>query len=158
MTSINKLFLDLADDLGLTQTVNDPTRGDNILDLFFTNNINFISKTSVVSGVSDHQAVTIESKLSLKPQKTPPRVIQLWDKADINKLKTDCKNFNNLFKYTHSKCKQNIKDMWPCIQNNLLTIQKDNIPTKTTASKIYQPWITTQTKRLIRKKISGIKG
>lgn len=61
--------MDLAQDLGLTQTVADPTRGDNILDLFFTNYVNFINKTSVISGVSDYEAVTIESKLSLNPKK-----------------------------------------------------------------------------------------
>ena len=33
--SKNQLFLDLTHDLGLTQTVQEPTRGNNILDLFF---------------------------------------------------------------------------------------------------------------------------
>ena len=31
---INQLYLDLVNDLGLSQTVTDPTRGNNILDLF----------------------------------------------------------------------------------------------------------------------------
>ena len=53
---------------------------------------------SVISGVSDHEAVTIESKLSLKIKKTPPRKIQLWNKVDIEKLKDDTRNFCNLFK------------------------------------------------------------
>lgn len=75
--SINQLFLDLAQDLGLTQTVHDPTRGTNTLDLFFSNYIYLISKTSVISGVSDHEAVTIESKLSLNPKKAVPRDVQL---------------------------------------------------------------------------------
>ena len=111
--------------------------------------MNFINKTSVISGVSDHQAVTIESKLSLKPKKSVPRVIQLWNKVDINKLKADTKNFSNIFKSSYHN--KSVNDMWLCIKNNIQTIINDNVPTKET-SKFYQPWITTQTKRLIRNK------
>ena len=67
--SINQLFLDLSLDLGLTQTVDEPTRGDNILDLFFINNTSLITNTSVIPGVSDHEAVVVESKLIIKPKK-----------------------------------------------------------------------------------------
>ena len=66
---INQLFLDLANDLGLSQTVEQPTRGTNILDLFFTNNLDLIQKSSVVPGVSDHDAVLTESKLFIKRKK-----------------------------------------------------------------------------------------
>ena len=149
-SSINQLFLDLAHDLGLTQTVNDPTRGSNILDLFFTNNINFINKTTVISGVSDHEAVTIESKLSLQPKKSPTRIIQLWNKANIDKIKEETKKFCNLFKYTCVK--QNVNAMWLFIKQNILKIINDNVPTKKSSAKFHQPWITTHTKRLIRNK------
>ena len=63
---INQLFLDLINDLGLSQTVDKPTRGTNILDLFFSNNLDLIQKSSVVPGVSDHDAVLTESKLFIK--------------------------------------------------------------------------------------------
>ena len=42
--------------------------------------------------------------------------------------------------------------MWLYIKNNIQTILKNNVPTKTTSAKVYQPWITTKTKRLIRNK------
>ena len=67
--AVNQLFLDLFSDLGLTQTVKEPTREDNILDLFLTNNNNLIKSSSVVSGTSDHHAVVVESKVSIKPKK-----------------------------------------------------------------------------------------
>ena len=59
----------LYHDLGHTQTVEEPTRGKNILDLFFINNTSLITNTSVIPGVSDHEAVLIESKLLIKPKK-----------------------------------------------------------------------------------------
>ena len=112
--------------------------------------MSLINKTSVVSGVSDHEAVVIESNLSIKPKKPSKREIKLWNRADIDKLKTDTKNFSNLFKNTNHK--QDINDMWLCIKNNINTIIENNVPTKLTSSKTYQPWITTHTKRLIRNK------
>ena len=135
--SVTQLYLDLPQDLGLIQTVQDPTRGNNIFDLFFTNNINLITKTSVISGVSDHQAVTIESKLFIKHKKPSRRVIQLWEKVDQTKIKLDAKNFNYLLKYTHNK--QDPNDMWLCIKSNILTIIEDNVPTKMSSTKVYQP-------------------
>ena len=42
--------------------------------------------------------------------------------------------------------------MWLCIKNNIHTIIEDNVPTKMSSTKVYQPWITTQGKRFIRNK------
>ena len=42
--------------------------------------------------------------------------------------------------------------MWTNIKTNLLTILEKNVPSKITSSKNHQPWITIQTKRLIRQK------
>ena len=152
-SSINQLFLDLINDLGLSQTVLNPTRGENILDLFFTNNLNLINKSTVIAGVSDHEAVLIDSKLSIKTKKPNSRKILLWNQVDINKIKQDAKNFNNLFKQSHSHSKIiNINEMGSCIQNNLDLIVDDNVPSKFSSTKIFPPWINTQTKRLIKNK------
>ena len=66
---INQLFLDLICDLGLSQTVDRPTRGNNTLDLYFTNNLDLHQKSQVIPGVSDHEAVLTESKLFIKTKK-----------------------------------------------------------------------------------------
>ena len=150
-TTINQLYLDLASDLGLSQTVLEPTRGNNILDLFFTNNKDLIKKSEVISGVSDHEAVVIESRLFIKVKKPKKRVTRLWKKVDMTKLKSDAKNFSTLFKQTHSK-KSDINSMWSCIKVNIHQLIDEHVPTKTTSTKVHQPWITTETKRLIRNK------
>ena len=75
----------------------------------------------------------------------------LWNRADTNQMKTDTKNFSTLFLKTH-KNSTDVNSMWTCIQSNLTTILEDNVPTKMSSSKVYHPWITTETKRLIRNK------
>ena len=147
---LNQHFLDLAYDFGLHQTVKNPTRGDNILDLFFTNNINLIKNTQVISGVSDHHAAIVESKLQLTHQKQPKRKIRLWNKANVDQMKIDAEIFKKSFL---EKSKDlGVNDMWLFIKDNLLTILENNVPSKMSSSKSWLPWISTTTKRLIRNK------
>ena len=150
---MNQLFLDLFCDLGLTQTVNKPTRENNILDLFLTNNNNLIKSCSVVSGTSDHHVVLVESNVSIKPKKPVKRTIRLWNKANLENLKKDaleyCKKFKNLY---DNKPVSDINIIWSDIKQNLFNVLECNVPTKISSSKYYHPWINTQIKRLIRNK------
>ena len=68
----------------------------------------------VISGVSDHEAVMVESKLFIKHKQLGKREIKLWNKADINKIKSEASNFNNLFKNIHQNL--DVNDMWLCIK------------------------------------------
>ena len=58
-------FVDLLDDLSLTQLVTRPTRGNNTLDLVITNNPSLVTACRVIPSVSDHDAVLTE--LNVKP-------------------------------------------------------------------------------------------
>jgi hypothetical protein len=42
--------------------------------------------------------------------------------------------------------------MWSTFRSNLISILEKHVPSKVTSSKFFPPWITTQTKRLIRNK------
>ena len=76
----------MSQDLGLSQIVDTPTRGTSILDLFFTNNPDFVKNFTIIDGVGDHDIVHV--KTSLKPFRKKPvkRTIQLWTKVDEVKL------------------------------------------------------------------------
>ena len=82
----------------MSQTIDKTTRGKHILDIYFTNIPNLHEKTQVISGVGDHEAVSIESKLFIKTKKPIKREIKLWNQTDMTNLKKDAKNFCNLFK------------------------------------------------------------
>ena len=123
------------------------------MDIFLTNNLDLIKSTKVISGVSDHEAVIIESKLYIKTKKPKKRKIYQWKKVNMTKLKSDANYFSRRFKTSHQKNEDsNINNMWSCIKKHLEQIIEDNVPTMMTNSKVYQPWITTQTKRLIKNK------
>ena len=67
--------------------VTSPTRGQNILDLFFTTNPTLVHKVSVLPGLSDHDIVIAEVNSRPELLKQVPRDIPLYKKADWDQLK-----------------------------------------------------------------------
>ena len=57
--NISQFILTTAAECYFTQLVNIPTRGENILDIVFTNRPPFVNYCTVVPGVSDHDAVVV---------------------------------------------------------------------------------------------------
>ena len=58
---LNHIFLDFLLDNALTQMVNTPTRGSNALNIFITDRPSLVESCDTVDGISDHEAVFIES-------------------------------------------------------------------------------------------------
>ena len=149
---MSEIFLDTFLDQGLKQMINFTTRENNILDLFFTNRPNLITNCLNLNYTfSDHDVISIESKV--RPTRIRPvkRLIHLWNKADPIDLKNSANNFKCAFLRHHS-IQDNPSLLWKCITNSLDLIISDHVPTKTSSSSINQPWLNTHIKRLIRKK------
>ena len=83
-----QVFMDMLDEAALTQTVTEPTRDSNTLDLFATNNDTLITRCEVILGISDHNAVLVESRLRPLRQKTPRRSIPIWRKANWDGIRS----------------------------------------------------------------------
>ena len=61
------MLIESFNTFGLTQMVDSPTRESNILDLFATNRPSLIHKVEIISGLSDHEIISIESTISCHP-------------------------------------------------------------------------------------------
>jgi hypothetical protein len=85
---ISEFFLALEEDLGLIQSVNFPTRGQNLLDVFFINRPSLINRCEAIPGISDHEIVFVDSNIAISRQKPVKRKIYMWKKADTQKLKS----------------------------------------------------------------------
>ena len=145
--STNSLFTEMAQDLGLTQIVDVPTRGTSTLDLLFTNNPGFVKDCSLLPGLGDHEIVSVKSSLHPFRKKPTKRKIYLWnkvDEAEIQKAAHDLRlRFLSLFSAT-----SNVNDMWNFLKTEFLKIIDEHVPTKETSTKSHQPWITTETKKI----------
>ena len=62
--------------------VTEPTRLNNTLDLFFTNLLTLIQEVEIVPGLSDHDAVIVQSKMRMSLAKQANRKISLYSKAN----------------------------------------------------------------------------
>ena len=59
----------------------------NLLDLFLTNNRTLVNKCEVIPGISDHEAVYVESSMHPRKVKTPPRKVFRYKKADYDQMR-----------------------------------------------------------------------
>ena len=147
--TLNNAFITTFADTGLEQTVNEPTRKKKILDLFLTNRPTLVNRCMVIPGVSDHEAVLVESEVSVTCHKPPPRKIFLWKRADMATIKT------NIAEYAESVNIQptnDIDQLW----NNFKKVCEENmtshVPSKMSTTRFNQPWISKHLKHLTRKK------
>lgn len=153
--AINESFLSLKTDLGIEQSVTEPTRGNNCLDLFVTNRPSLVKRAEVVPGVSDHAAVLVDTQTLVSHFKQPRRQILLWSKADMDNirkiLKTISDNILNLY-----DLESPVDQIWSSIKDGLTQALKQ-VPTKMTSSKRSQPWANTTVKRMSRRKHRAMK-
>ena len=80
-------FLSIINDFNFTQVVTEPTRRDNILDLFLTTNPTLIMKVNCSPGLGDHDIVSAEALLKPTLHKQKPCKVLLFAKADWTTLK-----------------------------------------------------------------------
>ena len=66
----------------MSQIVEQPTRGDNTLDLIAVNNVTLVNRTETLPGISDHEAVFAEIDIRPKWYGQAKRRIPLYKKAD----------------------------------------------------------------------------
>ena len=85
---IHTKFKDILDDNGLIQMVEEPTRGENTLDLILTNNPSTFTRIETIPGISDHDIVFSEIDITTKKKIQKPRSIPLYKQASRENIKS----------------------------------------------------------------------
>ena len=92
-------LLDISKNAFLYQLVLEPTRitetQSNTLDLFFTNNNTLVNQVRVIPGISDHEAVVIESSLRPIKKLVITRGVWQYRKEDYDNLKKELNEYYN---------------------------------------------------------------
>ena len=127
--------------------VSDPTRENNILDLFLTNNPTFVDTVSVVPGISDHETVIAVVKLRPTIQKMKPRTVRIYSKANWEGMRHDMLEFQSSFLST---CEgKNTEQLWQEFKGEIDQIVSTHVPTKTLRGKKNLPWVTQELRRIM---------
>ncbi|KAI8494439.1 hypothetical protein Bbelb_276650 [Branchiostoma belcheri] len=143
-------LLNLMDNHGLFQTVQEPTRNGNLLDLVLVNNPNIIEKTTVVPGISDHDMVLVDVNLALKQNRKPKRKVYIRTKADEPAIKKDLTDYAaNFHKRTQD---MSVTQKWSDFKDKMKDTMNKHIPSKITSSRYNLPWFNRNLRRHCRKK------
>ena len=82
-------LIDVMQEHGLEQIVNQPTRQHNILDLFFLNYPSTKYTINILPGLADHDIVCVDIEMGSEISKQNPREIYLYHRADWGSIKED---------------------------------------------------------------------
>ena len=91
----NERLIELCDTLGLTQVVQQPTRENNILDLFLVTSPDRCTEADVLTGISDHDAMCLSYNRRLNRNKNSSRKVYLFKRADMESLKGEITHYYN---------------------------------------------------------------
>ena len=147
---------DLTHDFGLTQHITETTRVDpfhgtaNTLDLIMTNRPNSVISSTVLPGISDHDAPQIE--IDVQPVRTAqnPRQIPNYKKADWDGFKTYMRMRGDSI--TNSPPDSDTEELWNSFRDSLLEGINVFIPHKTAKARRGLPYISREIRQLIRKR------
>ena len=151
-SNLSKNFLEIVADFGFEQMVDKPTRINNILDLFLTNNPSLVERTIVAPGVSDHDGIPIIT-ININPKviKQSPRKVYMWNKADIDSIKAEFSEYSNeLSGRDTSQC--TVESLYEEFVSKTCSIMDSHIPSRMVTKKNLSPWINRKIKRMHKKK------
>ena len=140
-SSLCDTIINFLHEFGFSQVVNFATRGNNILDVFFTNRPSLINCCYPLAGISDHEVIYIESSLAPHQQQNIKKKSFLWHKADMASIKETIIKFKEAFlsKFSLSTPVDTLWEEFKSVCLRCLTY----VPTKNSRIGTKQPWITS---------------
>ena len=136
--------------MGLTQMNNQPTRKENILNLYFTNSPTLVRHIEMIPGIGDHDsAIKVDSMIKPMVSQCKPRKIYQYHKGDMTALKADLKDFQDTFL---ANCDgKSAEELWLSFHSQMMILQEKHIPSKISKPQTSMPWINEDLKKKIRR-------
>ena len=148
--AMNQMYISKFKDNDLFQSNEQTTRGDSLLDLFFTNRPSLHTRTCTLPPLGDHDIIMTDNNICPARIKPQPRVVHIWKKANVAGLKKDLEDFSK--ELTEMNTEETVDSIWSKINTALSEAIHKHVPTKILSPKPQQPWINQTIKRLSRRK------
>ena len=142
-------FLTILKDSNLTQLIDEPTRGENILDLIFTTNPTLLHSSQVLPGIGDHDIASVEVGIRPRIPKQEPRKILLYKRADWDGFREEMGKFSVEF-CSRDHTNSDVNTLWNEFTHVLDKGTATYIPSKNARQKNGLPWVNRDIRRLIR--------
>ena len=133
-------FIELIDDLFLTQNVKNPTRGENILDLVLSSEPGLVDDLKIICPVanSDHNVITWQINFNTCSRGRTRETLN-YNKGDYNKINEVLKDINWVEEFAN----QDITSMWTKFSNRIQDCTAF-IPKRIIGDKKSAPWLKTK--------------
>ncbi|CAB3987788.1 RNA-directed DNA polymerase from mobile element jockey, partial [Paramuricea clavata] len=152
--SSSHLFKSLVDDYFLTQVNNQPTRGNNILDLLFADSPEKISNLLVGDPLiyTDHLFMEFTMRTTIRSIVKKPRSVYNYRKGNFSTLREYVKSLTSDVQLNEIV---DINNVWYNWKSSLQSMIDQYIPKIQLKSKSSPPWISGEIIHLVRKKASA---
>ena len=148
--TLKEKLLSILSEAGLKQMQREPTRGQNLLDLFCCNKPSLVKSITSIPGISDHNIVLADCKLKPSIITKPQRKIYQWSKADWHSLREQTVVFAEDF--LASATARSVNENYIKFRTYLEEVMENKKPSKLSSKRFKLPWFNRELKRLCRKK------
>lgn len=148
--SAHTALLDLLQEHSLTNTQHEPTRENRTLDIHLTTQPSLVKAQRVIPGISDHDAIVVDSDIRPKHNSAPPRKVFKFHKADWDAMKQETKTFQD--RYKEEEDQRSTNKNWLEIKSHLNQMLDKHCPWKARTTRHNLPWMTPCLRRQIRRK------
>ena len=148
--TLKEKLLSILSEAGLKQMQREPTRGQNLLDLFCCNKPSLVKSITSIPGISDHNIVLADCKLKPSIITKPQRKIYQWSKADWHSLREQTVVFAEDF--LASATTRSVNENYIKFRTYLEEVMENKIHSKLSSKRFKLPWFNRELKRLCRKK------
>jgi hypothetical protein len=144
-------LVEIAEKYQLHQVQEEPTRGDNLLDLVFTTNPTLLKASVSTPGLSDHDAVVSDFCIQPFFVRNSPRKCYHYGKAEWDKLKQAA---TEVSKRVSSQLADgaDVNTLWKTFKEQLLKAIDQYIPSTQRTSRHSLPWFNNRLRKLLKKK------
>ena len=147
--TLKEKLLSILSEAGLKQMQREPTRGQNLLDLFCYNKPSLVKSITSIPSISDHNIVLADCKLKPSIITKPQRKIYQWSKADWHSLREQTVVFAEDF--LASATTRSVNENYIKFRTYLEEVMENKIPSKLSSKRFKLPWFNRELKRLCRK-------
>ncbi|KAF2351390.1 hypothetical protein FHG87_017851 [Trinorchestia longiramus] len=129
----------------LQQHVNEPTRGNNILDLVMTTTDLSINGLEVTDKIDDHQMIDFSLEVQDPKTRTQHKQVLDYKRANFELMKEELGSYN----YEVLMSNKNAKERNMKLKDEIATATEHHIPRKRIRPTNNPPWFSQEIKRLI---------
>ena len=128
----------------------EPTRGQNLLDLFCCNKPSLVKSITSIPGISDHNIVLADCKLKPSIITKPQREIYQWSNAEWRSIREQTVVFTEDF--LASATTRSVNENYIKFRTYLEEVMENKIPSKLSSKRFKLPWFNGELKRLCKNK------